>query len=91
MNNKHQINIINLNCEGCINTITKALSKKEGVHQVSVDLEKSEVTIDAEDSVSRELLLESLNKMGYPEVGADHNAIHKVKSLYSCATGKLNK
>lgn len=91
MNNKHQINIINLNCEGCINTITKALSKKEGVHHVAVELEKSEVTVEAADTVSRELLLESLAKLGYPEVGAEHNAMHKIKSLYSCATGKINK
>lgn len=88
---RHQINIINLNCEGCVNTISKSLKKHKGVNEVSVDLSTSEVTVDAEDQVTREDLLTALSKLGYPEQGADHNALHKVKSLYSCVTGKINK
>ena len=83
------INILNLKCNGCANTIKKGLLSLEGVNKVEVTLENSEIKINP---VSDEVLTsvkEKLSKMGYPEVGDTNNMLHKAKSMVSCATGKI--
>ena len=87
----NKINIVNLKCNGCANTIKKGLSTIEGVNKVTVSLENSEITIN---DVSKEVLKEvkeKLSKMGYPEVGDANTMLHKAKSFVSCASGKLDK
>ncbi|MFS1663371.1 heavy-metal-associated domain-containing protein [Streptococcus sp. zg-JUN1979] len=37
--------ISGLKCQGCVDTVTQKLSQVRGVEQVSVDLDKSQVTI----------------------------------------------
>ena len=84
------INILNLKCNGCANTIKKGLLSLEGINEVEVTLENSEIRINA---VSDEILTtvkEKLSKMGYPEVGDANSMMHKAKSMVSCATGKLS-
>lgn len=86
-----KINIVNLKCNGCANTIKKGLSIIKGVNEVTVSLENSEITIN---DVSEEVLKdvkEKLAKMGYPEVGDANTMLHKAKSFVSCASGKLDK
>jgi copper chaperone CopZ len=85
-----KINILNLKCNGCANTIKKGLLSIEGVNDIQVDLDKSEITInDVSDDVFIKVK-EKLSKMGYPEVGDANTVLHKAKSLVSCATGKLD-
>ena len=84
------INILNLKCNGCANTIKKGLISLEGVTEVQVTLENSEIKIN---EVSEEIFTsvkEKLSKMGYPEIGDANSMMHKAKSMVSCATGKLS-
>ena len=84
------INILNLKCNGCANTIKKGLLSIEGVEEVTVTLENSEIEIN---EVSEEIFAsvkEKLSKMGYPEIGDANSMMHKAKSMISCATGKMS-
>ncbi len=84
------INIVNLKCNGCVNTVKKGMLSIDGVHEVEVDLEQSIVSIN---EVSDEVFTQvkaKLSKMGYPEVGDANTMLHKAKSVVSCATGRMS-
>jgi copper chaperone len=83
------LEILNLKCGGCANSIKKGLLSLEGVSEVSVDLETSEVTVNAKDSSILTSVKNKLATMGYPEVGDANTIIHKAKSFVSCATGRM--
>jgi len=81
------IAVENIKCSGCMNTIKTSLMKIDGVENLEIDLEKEIVSVGG--TVEKELLVQALSKMGYPEVG--HNdIIEKVKSYVSCAIGRMN-
>jgi len=84
------IQIENLKCHGCANTITKAMNKIEEVEQVNVNIEDSTVEIffkGTEESIIK--FEDKLSKLGYPVVG-DNSAVAMVKSYVSCAIGRMN-
>lgn len=83
------IEILNLKCGGCANTVKKGISAIEGVNTVTVDVETSKVTIDSIDEQVIVLIKKKLSSMGYPEVGDDNTIVHKAKSFVSCATGRM--
>jgi copper chaperone CopZ len=80
--------IENLKCHGCANTIKTSLSKIEAVFQVQVDNETNQVTVQHDDSLSKDILAEKLSMLGYPEQG-ESTLLHKAKSYISCAVGRL--
>lgn len=84
------INILNLKCNGCANTIKKGLLSIEGVSEVEVTLENSEIKINKVSDTIFTTVKEKLSKMGYPEVGDANTVMHKAKSFVSCATGKIS-
>ena len=84
------IEILNLKCGGCANTIKKGLLTVEGVNEVTIDVESSVVSIDSNESSVLELVKKKLSSMGYPEVGDSNTVLHKAKSFVSCATGKMS-
>ena len=84
------IEILNLKCGGCANTIKKGLLAVEGVNEVTIDVESSVVSIDSSESSVLELVKKKLSSMGYPEVGDSNTVLHKAKSFVSCATGKMS-
>ncbi len=84
------IEILNLKCGGCANTIKKGLLAVEGVNEVTIDVESSMVSIDSNESSVLELVKKKLSSMGYPEVGDSNTVLHKAKSFVSCATGKMS-
>ncbi|WP_345991217.1 heavy metal-associated domain-containing protein [Sulfurimonas sp. HSL-1716] len=85
----------NIRCEGCANTIKKALGK-EGFLSIEVDLscEPRKVTTMITDEASLAHFKETLRNLGYPlfneEIGYANSATLKVKSFVSCAVGKFN-
>jgi copper chaperone len=88
---EHVIEVENIRCGGCANTITHSLQKLDGVSDVSVDIENGRVTVTAATD-DRERLVASLLKNGYPEKGSAEGlqaAKAKAKSFVSCAIGKL--
>jgi copper chaperone CopZ len=89
------VEVNNVRCEGCANTITKALSK-EGFTNIVVDLscEPRKVTVEVEDEASVAQFRDILRKLGYPfcdeEVSFGNLATLKVKSFISCTVGKFS-
>ena len=84
-----KIEILNLKCGGCANTVKKGILTIEGINEVLVDLNTSEVSIDSTDELVIQLAKEKLSSMGYPEVGDANTVLHKAKSFVSCATGRM--
>lgn len=87
---KQTLEVQNLKCGGCAHTITTKLAKIEGVNSVSVTVENREVHLDFEPETLASHIEEILAQLGYPSVGSKNNIISKVKSVVSCATGKLS-
>jgi copper chaperone len=88
---EHVIEVENIKCGGCANSITHSLQKLDGVSSVSVDIENGRVCVTAAAD-DRERLVATLLKSGYPEKGSTEGlqaAKAKAKSFVSCAIGKL--
>ena len=83
------IEIVNLKCGGCANTVKKGVMSIEGISNVQVDLESSKVIIDTDNDAVVLSAKEKLSKMGYPEVGDANTMLHKAKSFVSCASGRM--
>ena len=81
------IEILNLKCGGCANTIKKGIVSIEGISDVIVDLETSKVTVDTDNESVVLSVKEKLSKMGYPETNEANTMLHKAKSFVSCASG----
>ncbi len=83
------IEILNLKCHGCANTVKKGLLNIEGIDKVDVDLENSKVIVPTNDEQVIEKVKAKLSKMGYPELGDANTMLHKAKSFVSCASGRM--
>ena len=84
------IEILNLKCGGCANSIKKGLHTIEGTENVEVDLETSKISLGVRDENVLLLVKEKLSKMGYPEIGDANTILLKAKSFVSCATGRMS-
>ena len=85
------IQIENLKCHGCANTIRRNLEREDGVRSVEVDHLASSVLITFEGADAREQdFVRILSRLGYPPAGSG-NAVNKVKSYLSCAIGRIGK
>lgn len=83
---EQQIQVENIKCGGCMNSIKKALAQLPAVEDVQIVLETEIITVRGD--VDRGVLVEKLNSLGYPERG--HNStMKKAKSFVSCAMGKI--
>ncbi len=90
---KISINVENIRCGGCANTITKKLKAIDGINDVEVAIEDQIVTIDSDDESLREPAVKALFAMGYPETGSVEGVEalkEKAKSVVSCAVGKMS-
>ena len=83
----HNIEVENIKCGGCMNTIKHSILKLEGVNSVEIEENKTTVHIDAE--TDRQVLVEKLAALGYPETG-NNNLLHQAKSFVSCAIGRMS-
>ena len=84
-----QITVQNLKCGGCANTIKKNLEKLDGVSMVEVEIEKGEVSFEAESDQRLTEVKESLKKMGYPSIDDTNTLSAKAKSFVSCGMGRI--
>lgn len=85
-----KIQVENIKCGGCMNSIKTALLKIANVQEVTIEKETEMVTINSELPVDRKEIVNQLVKMGYPEVG-NNNILHKAKSFVSCAVGNVTE
>ena len=86
-----QIEIENLKCGGCENSILKGLATMEAISDVTVSREQNLVSFKGEPSI-RESVAKKLRSMGYPEKdslsGLDAG-LANAKSFVSCAIGRV--
>ena len=85
------IQIENLKCGGCANTIKKGMLSIVGIKDVTINVESSEVSIDTDDASILKTVKQKLSSMGYPEVGDPNSVLKKAKSYVSCAVGRMSK
>lgn len=79
----------NLKCGGCANTITKAVQSIDGVTEVVVNKDTSEVSFNSNSEDLIDKVKTKLAHLGYPESDAQNTLVHKAVSFISCATGRL--
>lgn len=53
-------------CGGCANAIKNAFGRVEGVKGVEVDVATKEVSVEHQDAIDREKILDVLDKAGFP-------------------------
>ncbi|MCB9188319.1 MAG: heavy-metal-associated domain-containing protein [Flavobacteriales bacterium] len=82
--------IQNLKCGGCANTVTNKLSELEGVSNVKVNVDSSEVIFELEKEENMQQVIERLAQIGYPIEGDENSLMQKAKSFVSCAVGRMS-
>ena len=85
------LEIQNLKCGGCANTIVTRLENLEGISDISVNNEEDTVSFDYIQGNNLEEAKTLLSKLGYPIVGQNNPLTKKAKSFVSCAVGRMNK
>jgi copper chaperone len=83
----HQIQVENIKCGGCMNSIKNALNQLPLVDEVTIDKDTETITVIGDIDLS--ILIEKLNALGYPEKGKN-TTLKKAKSYVSCAIGKMS-
>lgn len=85
------IQIENLKCGGCANTIKKGILSIAEINNVDINIDTSEVSVDSDNDSILKTVKEKLSKMGYPEMGGSNSVLKKAKSYVSCAVGRMSK
>lgn len=83
-----QINVENIKCGGCANSIRNAILKIDGVDQVEVDIQSGLIKLTAHEDVTRETITSKLHSMGYPEPGKG-SGLTTAASFVSCMVGRV--
>lgn len=85
------IEVENIKCGGCANSIRKRLLEQQLASGVEVDIAQGRVQVDGGVAL-RPQVVAALAAMGYPETGSVEGlraAGAKAKSFVSCAIGRL--
>ena len=61
-------NVPEMSCQHCVNAITKEVSGVQGVQLVKIDLGTKRVSVQANDTVSSDTIVEAINEAGYDDV-----------------------
>ena len=59
------INIKGMHCQGCVKTVSNALSNIKGVKAVIVSLENKNALISFEGEINKEDLISAVNELGF--------------------------
>ncbi|GAA4944271.1 hypothetical protein GCM10023314_16590 [Algibacter agarivorans] len=86
---KTTIEIQNLKCGGCANTITKKLSNIENISELEINNDDHTVSFNYENENTLLKAKALLHNMGYPVVGDKNALTTKAKSFVSCAIGRI--
>ena len=90
LNMETKVIIQNLKCDGCKNAITKRMQKIQGISNISINIDKSEVSFSYTTHNALEGLREELTDLGYPITGDPNTILEKAKSFVQCAVGKIS-
>lgn len=61
-----------MSCQHCVNAVTREVSGVQGVQNVKIDLGSKRVSVEANESVSTETLVNAINEAGYDDVTVLH-------------------
>lgn len=90
---KKSYEVLNIKCEGCANSIKKALAPHLAFIEIDLTKEPRIVTVEIEKAEDEEFLKRTLKNLGYPLVTEKTGFIEtkalKAKSFVSCAVGKF--
>lgn len=87
---KTTIEVQNLKCGGCANTIKKKLSEINDLSEIEVNNDTHTVSFNYENENTFIEAKELLNAIGYPVTGDKNALTTKAKSFVSCAIGRMN-
>lgn len=87
---KTTLNIQNLKCGGCENTVLKGMSEIQGVEDVRVDATEGAVSFEYKQEAQLKDIFWQLSRLGYPVEGENNPLSKKVKSYFSCAKGRFS-
>ncbi|TKI70267.1 heavy-metal-associated domain-containing protein [Sulfurimonas crateris] len=86
---------LNIKCDGCANTVKKALKAEFGETDVDLTQEPRVVTLYIKDEEAELSFRKKMRSLGYPLEDEDLRAFTKgglkAKSFLSCAIGKINQ
>jgi len=86
------LQVQNVKCEGCANTLTTKLKEKFGDIEVNLEVMPREITLEIQEQ-RLEDLYEALKHLGYPPANEKYGFVEetsmKAKSFVSCAVGKF--
>lgn len=85
---EQQFEVENIKCGGCMNSIKTALLKIEGVEKVVINKETDTIVVSGK--AEREIIVDKLNDLGYPEKG-NNTLVRKAKSYVNCAIGRMTE
>ncbi|WP_281951007.1 heavy-metal-associated domain-containing protein [Nitrosophilus kaiyonis] len=90
---KKSFETLNIKCEGCANSIKKALSSYFDFIEIDLSKEPRIVTVDIKNQDDEEKLKTILRGLGYPLINDRLTKTQeiglKTKSFISCAVGKF--
>ncbi len=86
---KHLIlQLENLDCEGCANSIRRILLRQPGILSVHVEVREGRVSLSCEDDLDRGHILSVLENIGYPTLGKN-TMLSMARAKLSCEMGKI--
>jgi len=78
----------NLDCEGCANSIRRILMRQPGVLSVHVEVKNARVSLSCEDDMDGTHIVSILENMGYPPFGKN-SMLSMARAKLSCELGKI--
>ena len=85
------LEIQNLKCSGCENTIAKKLNTLPFVSNLEINVDNSTVSFDAVPPNDTERVVLKLSELGYPVLEERNSLGKKAKSYLSCTIGRIQK
>ena len=86
---KTSLEIQNLKCSGCSNTITKKISGLKDVTLLKIHTDTNTLSFQYKNETTVAKIKELLSSIGYPVVGEKNAFTTKAKSFVSCAIGRI--
>jgi copper chaperone CopZ len=80
----------NIDCEGCANSVRRAMLRQPGILSIHVGAKASRVNLSCEDDVDSAHILSVLEHLGYPALGRN-TMLLMARAKLSCELGKLRQ
>lgn len=90
---EQSIEVENIKCGGCANTIQKRLTERYSPESIHIDIEQGAITLTSTDALDMDAVEKTLQAIGYPKRGTVEgleNVKAKAVSFVSCAVGRID-